>query len=90
MTAAFEELVDHYKLTCPSVPTQYEGVTADGRSFYFRYRFGKASLGFGSTIDEAAEDSFGRELRHGDDLDGSLAEQEFCDLYVRLSEEWRP
>lgn len=39
--------------TSPSCPTQWEGVTDDGRHLYFRYRWGRWSLGVGATKDEA-------------------------------------
>lgn len=34
-------------------PNQIDGVTSDGRAFYFRGRHGAWSLGFGETFDEA-------------------------------------
>lgn len=36
-------------LTNQSCPVQYSGRLVDGRHFYFRYRFGRASLAAGSS-----------------------------------------
>jgi hypothetical protein len=34
-------------------PSQWEGQTLDGEFFYFRYRHGRLSFGFGPTDDDA-------------------------------------
>lgn len=39
--------------TCNAVPSQWEGVTDDGRIVYIRYRGGYGSIGIGATINEA-------------------------------------
>ena len=32
------------RLTCPSVPSQWDAWDAEGRYFYLRYRFGRATV----------------------------------------------
>ena len=39
--------------TCEVAPEQYEGRLTDGRHFYFRFRFGRAQLGLGATVEAA-------------------------------------
>lgn len=55
-------------------PVQYTGYLTDGRWFYFRYRFGRAQLGFGDTELDAVDEAFeGRDRVisiHGDVLRG--------------------
>ena len=45
------------RLTCRSVPEQWEGILHDGRVFYFRYRSGWARLGLGTGLDAAVFDA---------------------------------
>lgn len=81
----FDDYVTDYRETCEACLTQYEGTLKDGRRFYFRYRFAKASLGFGETDDEAVHDSFRWVLRHSDEpYDGYVSEDEFKELFVQL------
>lgn len=81
----FPDLVDSYRMTCSACPTQYEGTLRDGRRFYFRYRSGRAQLGYGRTDDEAVADSLGRDgLIIGDYLDGCMDEPEFRRVFVEL------
>lgn len=82
----FGRLVVTYRCTCAACPTQYEGTLRDGRRFYFRYRGGRAALGVGATVDEAAGDPREVGVDHGDSLDGNLDEDEFRVLFVRLAE----
>lgn len=56
--------------TCEACPEQYEGVLSDGTWFYFRYRFGRASLGIGGSIEEAISDFNTVTLLWGDSLQG--------------------
>lgn len=44
-------LVSEAEMTCAVCPVQYEGKLLDGRWFYFRYRFGWASLAVGPDYD---------------------------------------
>lgn len=44
-------------MTLPRAPEEYEGQLTDGRWFYFRYRWGHASLGIGRDVDEAVDRS---------------------------------
>jgi len=50
------------RVTCHAVPWQAEGRLWDGPWFYFRIRSGRASLGFGATVQDAVADSFHRRL----------------------------
>lgn len=85
---SFDDYVADYRETCMACPTQYEGTLKDGRRFYFRYRFAKASLGIGDTDDGAVHDSFHWVLPYGDDpLDGCVTEDEFKELFVQLMQE---
>ncbi len=89
MSAAFDRLVADYRLTCPSVPTQYEGTLTDGRVFYFRYRSGCAELGFGRTTDDAVMETIDPDtpcLIIGSGFDGWLSEDEFKQAFVELVE----
>ena len=45
------------EITCQSAPWQAEGRLWDGPIFYLRIRSEVASLGFGSTLDEAIDDA---------------------------------
>lgn len=53
--------------TCHACPEQYDGTLHDGRHFYFRYRYGVASLGLDKDPDRAVENSWLNELEVGDD-----------------------
>lgn len=81
--------------TCWACPVQYEGKLNDGRFFYFRYRFGVATLGVGSTPDDAAEDPAETRLAVGDNLRGTFEDDEERDrvfsrlLADRLRAEWQ-
>ncbi len=83
---AFRELVACYALTCAARPTEYEGKLIDGRSFYFRYRWGVAELGIGDTPQAAINDSAQSavRLRAGDALSGEMSEAEFKIRFVQL------
>ncbi|MCA1480782.1 hypothetical protein, partial [Bradyrhizobium sp. NBAIM08] len=41
--------------TCGACPSQWEGVTDDGRVVYIRYRWGALTAGAGYTLDEAVD-----------------------------------
>jgi hypothetical protein len=82
----FDGLVAAYRCTCGTCPTQYDGTLRDGRTFYFRYRGGYASLGIGATLTDAVIDRYEVEIRHGDDLDGFMDQDEFKSMFVRLAE----
>jgi hypothetical protein len=73
--------------TCGVCPEQYEGTLVDGREFYFRYRYGMATLGLG-------KDRFGEALRyveHGDDLQGEFEDEATReDVLGRLLDETDP
>ena len=76
--------------TCSACPTQYEGRLADGRWFYFRYRHGRAILGFSTGDDpqlvRAVQDAFhgGRVVEHGDPLDGVLFGPDLDRIFAQL------
>lgn len=61
------------KQTCPSYPSQWEGLLTDGRSIFIRYRWGKLSIAVAETFDKAI-DVFGRFSN-----DGLLFSEEFGD-----------
>lgn len=42
--------------TCPACPSQWEGITDDGRCIYIRYRHDSLRIGIGRTQDEAVAD----------------------------------
>lgn len=89
MSDASDHLVADYRLTCPSVPTQYEGTLADGRIFYFRYRSGRAELGFGQTTDDAVMETIDPatpSLLIGEEYDGHLTKDEFKQAFAELVE----
>lgn len=67
--------------TCSACPSQWEGITEDGRSIYVRYRWGTLTWGFGDTLDAAVDESIrsqGKQL--GEEFDGEL------DTYTMLDE----
>jgi hypothetical protein len=67
-------------VTCQACPWQAEGQLDDGRVFYMRHRFCRASLGFGDTLDDAVDDSFGNEIDYHDNNEdcGKPPGQGFC------------
>lgn len=78
-------------LTCCACPVQYSGRFVDGRFFYFRYRFGRASLAAGRNRDgvEGRQDVV---VAHGDAMQGCFdSEHErdlvFAKLYELLEED---
>lgn len=77
--------------TCPWVPSQWEGVTTDGRPIYARYRHGYLSVRvgrIGRTIDDAVrsgQEVIGRPV--GDDLDGFMTYAELR-RYTKGVIEW--
>lgn len=42
--------------TCSACPSQWEGMTSDGRCVYIRYRSGYGRIGVGDTVDDAVDD----------------------------------
>lgn len=62
--------------TCSACPSQWEGETQDGQFLYVRYRWGRLTWGFGTTIDNAIEASVTAQGKClGDPLDGELSTQ---------------
>lgn len=85
MNARFAGMVADHRRTCSACPTQYEGTLVDGRTFYFRFRFARATLGVGATIDQAVCDPAETCIGYGDHpMDGSIDEAEFQRLFVEL------
>jgi hypothetical protein len=87
-------LVASQKRTSGACPEQYEGQLTDGRWFYFRYRFGWATLGLGPNIDTAVDNAHRSEgVGWGDKLQGEFDSTEDCTnvfsqlLVRRLNEE---
>lgn len=70
--------VAYYRETTFACPVQIEGRLHSGEWFYFRYRFGCASVGIGGSPEQANYDALtvGRDqatVRHVDDIDGAFA-----------------
>lgn len=80
--------------SCASYPEQWEGTFTDGRAFYFRYRFARASLATGPdrSIDgisrpwQATGDQQCAFIAHGDDpMDGAFSDDaERSEVFGRL------
>ncbi len=84
----YRALVADDELTCESCPTQWEGQLRDGRYFYFRYRFGHATLAVGATAGEVA----GRRsvvMPIGDNLAGTMDQDEYRATFLDLYESYR-
>lgn len=70
--------------TCRSCPSQWEGMTEDGRAVYVRYRWGYLSVGVGRTLREAVDAScsddewFGVEIGGG--YSGDISEDDMLAL----------
>lgn len=62
-------------------PVQAEG-TYKGQPFYFRYRWGEASLGLGE--DAVLNPQYESSIIYGDSFDGFLELGEFKDLFKKL------
>ncbi len=63
--------------TCYASPSQWEGITEDGRHIYIRYRWGRLMMGLGQTPDQAVSNA--GNLLHtqiGDDFDGYMATED--------------
>ncbi len=56
--------------TCFGCPDQWEGTLTSGEHFYFRYRWGWASLGLGDNPQAASHDPAEAAAQHGDSLQG--------------------
>ena len=76
--------IANHEVTCPSVPVQVDGELTDGTTFYFRYRFGSAALGFGPDLDTALQDSWSNCLTYGGKYGGSLMADQLNALFVLL------
>lgn len=84
--SSYNLLVAGDEVTCGGYPTQVEGALVTGESFYFRYRFGVASLAVGSSPETVS----GRQniaVECGGELDGVLAREEFEPLIMLLYRE---
>lgn len=58
--------------TCHALPEQWEGQLTDDQHFYYRYRWGRATLGIGPNPDAAVEDPNEVSIQHGEDYDGEF------------------
>lgn len=81
------------RMTCSACPEQWEGELHDGRFFYFRYRFGRATLALGANRqDVSGVTQLGQcegvdvsMLEHGGRYDGSLgSDQVRAEVFARL------
>jgi hypothetical protein len=79
MTHITHHAIAEQEQTCLACPEQYQGTLVDGRTFYFRYRHGWATLGLGHDLDSAVLDPEGVGREVGDDLDGQFASPEIRD-----------
>ncbi|HEU4540395.1 MAG TPA: hypothetical protein VFR23_04650 [Jiangellaceae bacterium] len=75
--------------TCWGCPDQYEGRLADGRWFYFRYRYGWATLGLGADLGEAIGDRNRAGMDVGDNLRGVFGSDEERDEVFDQLLAWR-
>jgi len=58
--------------TCSACPTQYEGLTDNGKIVYIRYRWGCLTVGVGETLKEALVNTI--LYKHiGDEFDGFIS-----------------
>ncbi len=80
----YNDIVKTDEQTCWACPTQWEGTLKDGRSFYFRYRWGTASLGVAPIGEDPVlhPNTTGEQL--GDGLDGVLSTDDYRASFVRL------
>jgi hypothetical protein len=81
---AFPDVIEKRELTSIAAPMQYEGQLRDGRRYYFRYRWGIASLGIGASRAEAIADPNTVSVQIGDELDGYLNADQFEEVASRL------
>lgn len=81
--------IAEHQMTCYACPTQAEGILEDGRQFYFRYRWGVASLSTshrtGHTAPDGIDGGYAEEAI-GDPLDGFLTEAEALELIEDLAD----
>lgn len=82
--AEFADIREKRNLTCPAAPTQYEGQLEDGRYYFFHYRYGRASLGLGTSVQEAIHDPHKVRRTYGDSLDGHMTEARFEEIAAEL------
>lgn len=72
--------VETITLTCPWVPAQWEGYTADKRPMYVRYRWGQLSIRLGpvggTILDAVRSKSEIVNRSIGDPLDGVMSYQQ--------------
>lgn len=70
--------------TCGACPSQWDGITNDGRGVYVRYRWGFLSVRVAKTVDGdavAGDQLYGEQL--GDGFDGVLSEEGLIEVLVR-------
>lgn len=80
----FPDVIEKRRLTSIAAPMQYEGQLRDGRRYYFRYRWGIASLGIGASTVEAIADPDTVSVKIGDELDGYLDADQFEEVAAHL------
>jgi hypothetical protein len=82
--STYQQLVAHDHIACPGRPLEWEGQLADGRHFYFRYRYGCATLGVGDTPAAAITDPDEVGVQAGGPYDGDLDDHRYQTLFVQL------
>jgi len=79
LSSKFDDLV--FDRAGGACPVQATG-TYKGEPFYFRYRWGYASLGLGN--EPIINPDIEYELQYGDGMDGFLSLGEFHDIFTKL------
>jgi len=76
----FDDLV--FSRAGGACPVQAEG-SYQGQPFYFRYRWGFASLGLGGE-NPILHPEYSSSLSHGDSFDGFLSSHEFKNIFTKM------
>jgi hypothetical protein len=79
LSSKFDDLI--FDRAGGACPVQATG-TYKGEPFYFRYRWGYASLGLGN--EPVSNPDIEYELQYGDGMDGFLSLGEFHDIFTKL------
>jgi len=78
-SSTFDDLV--FDRAGGACPVQAQGMYKN-QPFYFRYRWGEASLGLGG--DPVLNPEFESSMQYGESMDGFLSLGEFKDIFTRL------
>lgn len=78
-----------YREITSACPVQCTGQLVTGEWFYFRYRFGRATLGIGGSQEQANYDEYAASpfILHGDAMQGCFdSDDERDEVFARLYE----